>query len=169
MGRLHEKVAVITGGASGIGRAIAERFVGEGASVVLFDLNTALLDEVAASLGNRVCATQAGDVTNEDDVAALVATAVDRFGRLDIGVNSAGVGGFSPLVDHPLEEWNRVVGICLTGVFLSIKHEATQMVTQGDGGVIINLDSINARQPGEGMAAYCTAKPGREMLAKCAA
>src|SRR4051812_18609875 len=101
MGRLQDKVAVITGGASGIGRAIGERFVREGASVVLFDLNQELLDEVGASFGADVCATHAGDVTNEDDIAALVTTAVDRFGRLDIAVNSAGVGGFAPIVDHP--------------------------------------------------------------------
>jgi len=169
MGRLQDKVAVITGGASGIGRAIAERFVGEGASVVLFDLNKELLDDAVASLGSDVCAAHSGDVTNEDDIAALVTTATDRFGRLDIAVNSAGVGGFAPIVDHSVDEWNRVVGICLTGVFLSIKHEAKQMVAQGDGGVIINIASINARQAGEGMAAYCSAKAGVEMLTKCAA
>ena len=169
MGRLQSKVAVITGGASGIGRAIAERYVSEGASVVLFDLNKELLDDAAASLGADACSIHAGDVTNEDDIAALVATAVDRFGRLDIAVNSAGVGGFAPIVEHPVEEWNRVVGICLTGVFLSIKHEAKQMVAQGEGGVIINLASINARQAGEGMAAYCSAKAAVEMLTKCAA
>jgi NAD(P)-dependent dehydrogenase (short-subunit alcohol dehydrogenase family) len=169
MGRLQDKVGVITGGASGIGRAIAERYVAEGASVVLFDLNKELLDDAAASLGRDACAIHVGDVTNEDDIAALVATAVERFGRLDVAVNSAGVGGFAPITDHPIEEWNRVVGICLTGVFLSIKHEAKQMVAQGDGGVIINLASINARQAGEGMAAYCSAKAGVEMLTKCAA
>src|SRR5262245_14196449 len=169
MGRLQDKVAVITGGASGIGRAIAERFVAEGASVVLFDLNKELLDEVAAALAAAVGGTRSGDVTSEDDIAALVAAAVDRFGRLDVAVNSAGVGGFAPIVDHSVEEWNRVVGICLTGVFLSVKHEAKQMVAQRNGGVIINLASINARQAGEGMVAYCSAKAGVEMLTKCAA
>jgi NAD(P)-dependent dehydrogenase (short-subunit alcohol dehydrogenase family) len=169
MSRLQGKVAVVTGGASGIGRAIAERFVAEGARVVLFDVNKELLDEVGDGLGAEVCATVTGDVTAEPDIAQLVATAVDRFGRLDIGVNSAGVGGFSPIVDHPEEEWDRIVGICLKGVFLSIKHEAKQMVSQGEGGVIINLASINARQAGEGMAAYCSAKAAVEMLTKCAA
>jgi NAD(P)-dependent dehydrogenase (short-subunit alcohol dehydrogenase family) len=169
MNRLQGKVAVVTGGASGIGRAIAERYVAEGACVVLFDVNKELLDDVGGALGEKVCATVAGDVTAEDDIASLVATAVERFGRLDIGVNSAGVGGFSPIVDHPVEEWDRVVDICLKGVFLSIKHEAKQMVAQGDGGVIINLASINARQAGEGMAAYCSAKAAVEMLTKCAA
>jgi NAD(P)-dependent dehydrogenase (short-subunit alcohol dehydrogenase family) len=169
MGRLQDKVAVVTGGASGIGRAIAERYVAEGARVVLFDVNKDLLAEVAGGLGDDVCATVAGDVTQEDDIAGLVATAVERFGRLDIGVNSAGVGGFSAIVDHPVEEWDRIVDICMKGVFLSIKHQAKQMVTQGDGGVIINLASINARQAGEGMAAYCSAKAAVEMLTKCAA
>ncbi|MEY2451791.1 MAG: hypothetical protein QOD92_1365 [Acidimicrobiaceae bacterium] len=160
---------MVTGGASGIGRAIAERYVAEGARVVLFDVNKDLLAEVAGGLGDDVCATVAGDVTQEEDIAGLVATSVERFGRLDIGVNSAGVGGFSAIVDHPVEEWDRVVDICMKGVFLSIKHQAKQMVTQGDGGVIINLASINARQAGEGMAAYCSAKAGVEMLTKCAA
>jgi len=169
MSRLQDKVAVVTGGASGIGRAIAERFVGEGACVVLFDVNEALLKEVASAIGDDVCATIAGDVTDEGDIERLVSAAVDRFGRLDIGVNSAGVGGFSPIVDHPVEEWDRVVDICLKGVFLSIKHEAKQMVAQGGGGVIINMASINARQVGEGMAAYCSAKAAVEMLTKCAA
>jgi NAD(P)-dependent dehydrogenase (short-subunit alcohol dehydrogenase family) len=169
MKRLQDKVAVVTGGASGIGRAIAERYVAEGARVVLFDVNKELLDEVGGALGEDVCATVAGDVTAEPDIAGLIATAIDRFGRLDIGVNSAGVGGFSPIVDHPVEEWDRIVDICLKGVFLSIKHEAKQMVTQGGGGVIINLASINARQAGEGMAAYCSAKAAVEMLTKCAA
>jgi NAD(P)-dependent dehydrogenase (short-subunit alcohol dehydrogenase family) len=169
MGRLQDKVAAVTGGASGIGRAIAERYVAEGARVVLFDVNKDLLAEVAGGLGDDACATVAGDVTQEDDIAGLIATAVERFGRLDIGVNSAGVGGFSAIVDHPVEEWDRVVDICMKGVFLSIKHQAKQMVMQGDGGVIINLASINARQAGEGMAAYCSAKAAVEMLTKCAA
>ena len=166
--RLEGRVAVVTGGASGIGRAIAEAYLTEGASVVLGDRNRALLDAAAGELGDR-CATAAGDVTVEADVERLVATAVDTFGGLDLGVNCAGVGALAPLVDHDLQVWHDVVGTCLTGVFLSVKHEARAMAAQGRGGAIINIASINARQPGEGMAAYCSAKAGVEMLTRVAA
>lgn len=167
--RLAGKVAVITGGASGIGRAIAHRFVGEGASVVLGDLNEALLAEATTALGADRCATHALDVREEDGVEALAALAVERFGRLDIGVNCAGVGTMSPITEHPVEEFERVVDICLKGVFLSVKHEARRMRELGVGGVIVNIASINARQPGEGMVAYCAAKAGVEMLTRVAA
>jgi NAD(P)-dependent dehydrogenase (short-subunit alcohol dehydrogenase family) len=163
--RLAGRVAVVTGGASGIGREIARRYVAEGASVVLGDLNAALLEEAAAELGDD-CATSVGDVTVEADVEALVATAVARFGRLDIGVNCAGLGALAPITELPVEQWDLVVDVCLKGVFLSVKHEARAMVA---GGAIVNIASINARQPAEGMAAYCAAKAGVEMLTRVAA
>jgi NAD(P)-dependent dehydrogenase (short-subunit alcohol dehydrogenase family) len=166
--RLTGRVAVVTGGASGIGRAIAERYVTEGAVVVLGDLNGPLLEEAAAELG-EACATSVGDVTVEADVEALVATAVERFGRLDIGVNCAGLGALAPITDLAVEQWDLVLDVCLKGVFLSIKHEARAMVAGGRGGAIVNIASINARQPGEGMAAYCSAKAGVEMLTRVAA
>ena len=167
--RLAGKVAVITGGASGIGKAIAERYVGAGARVLLGDVNESTLAAVADDLGADSCATAVVDVRDESAVEAMVGAAVERFGRLDIGVNCAGVGTFSPLVDHPVEEWDRVVDICLKGVFLSLKHEARAIKASGGGGAIINIASINARQPGEGMAAYCSAKAAVEMLTRCAA
>ena len=167
--RLDGKVAVITGGASGIGRAIADRYVSEGARVVLGDVNESLLADAATALGHDACTTAAVDVRDEPSVESMLTTAVDRFGRVDIGVNCAGVGTFSPLADHPVDEWDRVVDICLKGVFLSLKHEVRCMREHGEGGVIINIASINARQPGEGMAAYCSAKAGVEMLTRCAA
>ena len=166
-GRLQGRVAVVTGGASGIGRAIAEAYLAEGASVVLGDRNRDLLSETAAALGER-CATSAGDVTVEADVERLVATAVDTFGRLDIGVNCAGLATLAPVVDHDVAAWREVVDICLTGVFLAVKHEARAMREAG-GGAIVNIASINARQPGEGMAAYCSAKAAVEMLTRVAA
>lgn len=166
--RLVGKVAVITGGASGIGREIGRRFVEEGARVVLGDRNAALLAEAAAELGTA-CTTAVMDVTVEEDVAKLTGLAASAFGRIDIGVNCAGLGVFAPIVDLDAARWDLVVDVCLTGVFLSIKHEARQMIAEGHGGAIVNIASINARQPAEGLSAYCSAKAGVEMLTRCAA
>ena len=99
--RLAGRVAVVTGGASGIGRAIAEAYLAHGASVVLGDRNADLLDTAVEELGER-CAGVAGDVTVEADVERLVATAVDAFGGLDLGVNCAGFATLAPVVDHEL-------------------------------------------------------------------
>jgi NAD(P)-dependent dehydrogenase (short-subunit alcohol dehydrogenase family) len=154
-GTFDGKVAVVTGGASGIGLATAERLAAGGAHVVVGDLNP--------PEGGVRC-----DVTVEADIEALVAAAVDRHGRLDLAVNCAGVGTMAPLTDHPVEEWDRVLDICLKGVFLAVKHEG-RAIRDAGGGAIVNVASLNARQPAEGMAAYCSAKAGVEMLTKVAA
>lgn len=167
-GRLDGKVAVITGGASGIGREIARRYVEEGARVVLGDRNTTLLKEAEAEFAGG-CATVEMDVTVEADIERLVARAAEAFGRLDIGVNCAGLGTYAPIVEQTVEQWQLVQDICLRGVMLSIKHEARQMIAENHGGAIINIASINARQPAEGFSAYCTAKAGVEMLTRVAA
>lgn len=168
MGRFEGKVAVITGGASGIGLGTAKRFVAEGARVVLGDVNGAAVEAAVADLGSGNAVGVECDVTDEAAVERLVAAAVE-LGGPDIGVNCAGVGTLAPLLEHPVEEWDRVVSICLKGVFLSVKHEARAMKEAGGGGVIVNIASINARQPGDGMAAYCSAKAGVEMLTRVAA
>ena len=167
--RFEGKVAVVTGGASGIGRRTAEALLEEGARVVIGDRDDEALAGCARTWDPTRCATARVDVTAEDEVRVLVEAAVERFGRLDIGVNAAGIGTLSPIRDHSLDSWRAVVDVCLTGVFLSIKHEIRQMVGQGDGGAVVNIASINARQPGEGMSAYCSAKAGVEMLTKVAA
>jgi NAD(P)-dependent dehydrogenase (short-subunit alcohol dehydrogenase family) len=167
-GRLQDRVAVITGGASGIGREIARRYVEEGAQVVLGDRNMALLSEAEKELG-AACAVCAGDVRVETDVERLLERASEAFGRVDVGVNCAGLGTLAPIVDQTEEQWSEVIDVCLKGVFLSMKHEARQMIAAGRGGVIINIASINARQPSEGMSAYCSAKAAVEMLTRCAA
>jgi len=166
-GRLDGKTALITGGAAGIGLAIARRYVDEGAQVVLGDIATDALDAAAAELGDR-CAVLRCDVTEEDDVAALVALAVDRFGRLDIAVANAGSGTAGLLVDHSIEEWRRIIDLCLTGVFLTVKH-AGRAISDGGGGAIITIASLNAIQAGRGMGAYCSAKAGAAMLNEVAA
>jgi NAD(P)-dependent dehydrogenase (short-subunit alcohol dehydrogenase family) len=158
-------VALITGGASGIGLAIARRFVAEGARVVIGDVNEAALANVADELGDA-CGTAVADVVSEPDVAALVALATNRFGRLDIAVANAGAGHFAPIVDHELSDWQRVIDVSLTGVFLTIKQAGRSI---NDGGSIITIASLNAVQPAEGMSAYCAAKAAVAMLTKVAA
>jgi NAD(P)-dependent dehydrogenase (short-subunit alcohol dehydrogenase family) len=166
--RLEGRVALITGGASGIGLAIAERYVGEGGKVMLADLNGELLKEAEKQMGDA-CATIEANVTVEADMERAVAATVEHFGRLDIGVNSAGVGTYAVITDQTEEQWDTVMNICLKGSFLSMKHEGRQMIAQGDGGVIINISSLNSAQPGEGCSAYCSAKAGVNMLTRVGA
>jgi NAD(P)-dependent dehydrogenase (short-subunit alcohol dehydrogenase family) len=166
-GRLEGKVAAVTGAASGIGRAIVRRFVTEGAQVVAGDLAGDGLDTLARELGDAVVVRR-GDVTDEADQAALVAAALDHFGRLDIAVANAGAGGAALLVDMEVAEWRRLVDLLLTGAFLTVKH-AGRAIAEGGGGSIITMASLNATQPGRGMGAYCAAKAGVAMLTQVAA
>ncbi|PRZ41809.1 NAD(P)-dependent dehydrogenase (short-subunit alcohol dehydrogenase family) [Antricoccus suffuscus] len=162
-GRLEGRSALITGGASGIGLEIARRYRSEGASVTLVDINREALDAHAAELGGT---SYVADVTDESSMEDAVAAAVNAYGGLDIAVNAAGAGFVAPITELPLEEWRRILDLCLTGVFLSVKHEARRM---NDGGSIINIASLNAIQPAEGFAAYCSAKAGVAMFTKVAA
>ena len=164
-GRLAGRVALVTGGASGIGLATTRRFVADGARVVVGDIDEKRLDAVADDLGDAV-ATQRCDVTDEDDVARLADAAVERFGGLDIAFANAGTATIAPVVDLPLSEWSRVLDVNLTGPMLTIKHAARRM---GDGGSIIATASLNAVQAGNGMAAYCVSKAGVAMLVEVAA
>ena len=164
--RLGGMVALVTGGASGIGREIARRYVDEGARVVIADRNAPLVQETVKELGNAAAGLDM-DVTREVDVERAVALAVSRFGRLDVGVNCAGLGYSVPLTEQTEQQWDTVVDVCLKGVFLSMKHEANAMDARG--GVIVNIASINARQPGAGLSAYCAAKAGVEMLTRVGA
>lgn len=164
---LTGKVAVITGGASGIGRRTAEALAAQGARVVLGDRNAQLLAEVSQAIGAD-CVTAEVDVTKEEDVAGLVQLAVETFGTVDLAVNSAGIGSLAPVVEHSVEAFRAVLDVCLTGVFLAVKHEARAMLASGGSGAIVNLTSIFGRQPGEGQVAYCCAKAGVEMLTKVA-
>ncbi|HKA62879.1 MAG TPA: glucose 1-dehydrogenase [Methylomirabilota bacterium] len=162
-GRLDGKVAVITGGGSGIGRATALTFLREGATVVIGDLNEANLGETAAlarsqGAGDRLALLR-GDVSAERDVAALVGLAVERFGGLDCMFNNAGVGGaFGPIGETTVEEWDFTFAVLVRGVFLGMKHASNRMKAQGRGGSIINTASVAGIGGGAGPHAYSAAK-----------
>lgn len=165
--RLAGRVALVTGAASGLGRAIVTRYVTEGARVLAADIDDAGLATLVDEIGEMVIAHHC-DVTSESDVAAAVTGAVDGFGRLDIAVANAGAGTGSLLIDHDLAEWRRIVDLCLTGAFLTVKHAGRVLVEQGSGSIVVTA-SLNAIQPGRGMGAYCSAKAGVAMLTEVAA
>ena len=162
-GRLDGKVAIVTGGGSGIGRATTLTFLREGARVVVGDLNDASLAETAARAkalggGDRLASLRV-DVSAERDVAGLVALAVERFGGLDCVFNNAGIGGaFGPIGETTVEEWDFTFAVLVRGVFLGIKHGAARLKAQGRGGSIINTASIAGIGGGAGPHAYSAAK-----------
>ena len=141
MGKLDDRVAVITGGASGIGKAIAELFVAEGARVVVSDIQDEQGQKLAKDLGDNAAYIHA-DVSLEDDVKGMIDYAVDTYGRLDCVVNNAGMGGVKGEIESiPVEDFDRSIAILLRGVFLGMKHAAPVMKKQG-GGNIINISSV---------------------------
>jgi NAD(P)-dependent dehydrogenase (short-subunit alcohol dehydrogenase family) len=159
-GRLDGKVAIITGGASGIGRATTLTFLREGAKVVVGDMNAASIAETTAlaKAGNDLASLQ-GDVSKEADVAALVDLAVKRFGGVDCIFNNAGVGGaFGPIGETTVEEFDFTFAVLVRGVFLGIKHASNRMKAQGRGGSIINTASVAGIGGGAGPHAYSGAK-----------
>jgi NAD(P)-dependent dehydrogenase (short-subunit alcohol dehydrogenase family) len=159
-GRLEGRVAVITGGASGIGRATALRFLDEGARVVVGDLNTAAGEKLADDVGDRSDRFRfiTADISIEDNVAALVDAAVSTWGSLDIMFNNAGIGGaFGPITEIDVDHWDLSFAILVRSVFLGIKHAAKVMIPQG-GGSIINTASVAGLGGGSGPQAYSAAK-----------
>ena len=161
--RLEGKVAVITGGASGMGRATTLRFLDEGASVVFGDLNEetaqetlALAEDAGHEKRVRFIRT---DVAEESDVAAMVALAVEEFGRLDVVFNNAGLGGaIGAITDIDVEDWDYTFHVLTRGPYLGIKHGARVMKDQGSGGSIINTASVAGLSGGSGPQAYSAAK-----------
>jgi len=156
------KVAVITGGASGIGRATAERLVHEGAAVVVADLDESLGAETIKALeakGGRAAFVKA-DITNEADSARMLQTAVDRFGRLDILYNNAGIGlGRSNFQSVDVARWRRVLEVDLVGVILGC-HLAAPIMEKSGGGVIVNTASMAGLYPFKEDPVYGAAKAG---------
>jgi len=164
---LQNKVALVTGAATGIGQAIAIRFAREGARVVIDYVgkpDSPRLTEQAIAAAGGVCVAIEADVSNPDDVQALVAGAVKAFGRLDIAVNNAGVEKKAPFVDYTLVDLQRILSINLVGPFLVAQAAARQMILQGQGGRVINISSVHEDLPMPTTAAYCASKGGLRML-----
>ncbi|TDC57565.1 SDR family oxidoreductase [Actinomadura sp. KC345] len=159
------KHALITGAGSGIGLECARALSRAGAAVTLVDVAEDAVEKNAGELGGGAHALVA-DVTDEERLEQAIRAAADASGPLHVAVNAAGSGTFGVVTELPLSEWRRVIDLNLTGVFLSVKHEARLMA---DGGSIINIASLNARRPAAGFAAYCASKSGVEMLTKVAA
>ncbi|TFV56960.1 SDR family oxidoreductase [Mycobacterium sp. PS03-16] len=166
---LDGKVAIVTGGASGIGRGIVERFVAEGAKVVIADVQTELGEALAAESGAAALFRHT-DVGQQADVTALVADTVEQFGGLDVMVNNAGIS--SPLrramFDEDFEEFDRVMRVNVLGVMAGTRDAARHMADHG-GGSVINLSSIGGIQAGGGVPVYRASKAAILHFTKCAA
>jgi 3-oxoacyl-[acyl-carrier protein] reductase len=170
---LAGKVVVVTAAAgTGIGSAVARRCVEEGAWVAISDRHQRRLGEacgeLAAGRADRVW-SQVCDVTDEAQVAALIAGAVRRFGRIDVLVNNAGLGGTSSVLDMTDEQWLTVLDVTLTGTFRCTRAALRQMVAQGHGGAVVNNASVLGWRAQPGQAHYAAAKAGVMALTRCAA
>jgi len=173
-GRLEGKVAIITGGASGMGRESALVFLDEGARVVIADLNTTRAEEtlaLAAAKGHAESILfRRVDVSLEEEIEAMVSFALESFGRLDCLFSNAGVGGAVGLItETAVEDWDRTQAMLLRSVFLGIKHGGRAMMKLGSGGTIINNASTAGLGGGSGMPAYSAAKAGVINLTQSAA
>jgi NAD(P)-dependent dehydrogenase (short-subunit alcohol dehydrogenase family) len=167
---LENKVALITGGGSGMGRASALEFAAQGAKVLVADYVAEGGERTAAVIrdkGGEAVFVQV-DVSNPAQVEAMVKKAVDTWGRLDFAHNNAGIEGtLGPTAEGTLENWNRVLGTNLTGVWLCLKYEIPQMLKQG-GGAIVNTASAAGLRAVDGLSAYCASKHGVIGLTKVA-
>ena len=177
-GRLEGKVAVITGGASGIGRATAELYADEGANIVIADLQDGAGAVAAVRERGREATFVSTDTSDEAACEAMAEAAVEAFGAIDILVAAAGIGhaGATPdvaadpssvlLVNQPVSSWQRVLDVNLNGVMLSDRAVARRMIEAGNGGTIINIASIMAKVPQVGVGPYCVSKAGVWMVTK---
>jgi NAD(P)-dependent dehydrogenase (short-subunit alcohol dehydrogenase family) len=167
--RFENKVAVVTGGASGLGEATARLLVAEGGKVVVADYDATRGKAVADSLGDAARFAKC-DVTVESDVAAAIDLAVDTWGRLDGAFANAGIVGVAgPIADTPMDDFDRTIAVLLRGVFVTVKHAARAMQAAGNGGSIVMTSSVAGVQGGLGPHAYSVAKTGVVGLARSAA
>jgi 3(or 17)beta-hydroxysteroid dehydrogenase len=168
MGRIEGKVAVVTGGAQGLGESAVKRLTDEGARVILTDMNSATGTATAAEYGATFVAH---DVRQEEQWEKLMADLLAEYGRLDILVNNAGIFTNCPVDETPVEDFRRVIDINLTGCFLGCKHGVRAMKQNplGAGGSIINLSSVTGLRGQIGGAAYTASKGGVRLLTKTVA
>ena len=167
MARLADKIAIVTGGASGLGKAIVERFAQEGSKVVVADLNEDAGQEIASNVGGLFVKT---DVTDAAAVEALVAQAVAQYGRLDIMVNNAGIDGVqAPIAEADDDNWHKVIDINLNGVYYGMKHGIAAMLKAGNGGSVINMASIAGMVGFANIPPYTASKAAVINMARAAA
>lgn len=168
--RFSGKVVVVTGAAQGIGRSIAERFLSEGAKVVIADINAAQLEQTAKEIGTSdTVIPVTTDVSVKSEVDDLVAIAVAKFGRLDIMVNNAGICPVADFLDFTEEQYDRTLAVNLKGGFLGTQAAARAMIDKGEGGVIINMSSINSGLANPSVAPYAISKGGLNQVTSTAA
>ena len=168
MGRLDGKVALVTGGARGMGKSHVRHFVAEGARVVFGDVRDDRGAAVAAGLSPDSCRYIHHDVTSESDWAGAVAAALDAFGRLDVLVNNAGILEHAPIGEMALADFRRVLEVNLVGCWLGIKHAIAPMTATG-GGSIVNISSIEGLAGAAGLSAYSASKFAVRGLTRTAA
>lgn len=166
MARLQDKVALVTGAASGIGRRCAQRFVEEGARVAMTDIDREGLEAAAAPLGAAACAI-GHDVASEADWEAAVAAATTAFGRLSVLVNSAGSGHAASIEETTFEDWRRAMAVNADGTFLGCRAGVAAM--KEAGGAIVNLSSVSGLVGGHNLAAYNASKGAVRLLTKSVA
>lgn len=159
MGLLDGKVALITGGAQGIGLAIGQRFCQEGARVVLADMNESAAVAAAGTLSGGASGVRA-NVTNPQDVTAMFDHTIEAFGRVDILINNAGITRDASLKKMTIEEFSTVIDVHLKGTWLGLKEALPRMKAQGDGGSIVNMSSISGKIGNFGQSNYAAAKAG---------
>ena len=168
---LQGKVAIVTGGNTGIGKAVVLALAAEGASIVIDYVAdpdaTEALEQQVRDLGDKVTAVKA-DVSKVADLEMLIGTAVSTFGRLDIMVNNAGVETRTSVLDTTEAQYEKVLDINLKSAFFGTQLAAKQMIAQGDGGRIINMTSVHEDWPMPGNTAYCLSKGGMRMLTRTA-
>lgn len=168
--RLEGKIAVITGAARGIGKACAERLLADGARIVIADIDESRLNETAAALGDAdTVLAVVTDVGKKEDVEALIAVAVENFGRIDIMVNNAGIAKVQDFLDVTKADYDAVLGVNLEGAFWGTQAAGRRMIAQGDGGVIINMSSINSGLANPRVATYAITKGGMNQITGTAA
>ena len=167
MGRVQDKVALVTGGASGIGFAAAKLFVDQGATVIVADRDVAASTAAVATLGQRACYHRL-DVTREGEWIAVTDAVARDFGRIDIVVNNAGVVLFKDVESTTLDEWRDLMAVNLDGTFLGCKHAVRVMKDRG-GGAIVNMSSVAGLIGSGNLAAYSASKGGVRLLTKSVA